>query len=520
MEDLRLVGVSDDGTRLVVEGRTAAASPCRWTSGCTPRCAGTGPAWASCRSPSRGSCARARSRSASEPARRPSRSPRRPGCRSSGCAGSRGRSCSSGRWSPRRHSAVGVRRLTDSVTTPLGVLVTTRLEEHAVEQDSLDWDSWLLGEGRWLVRLTYRADDKERTATWLYDPAKRSLEPADDEARWLTDEERATSRPPRQRAPRLAAVPAQEPDEEAGRHDTVPLESRRRPRAVPDPEPDADLDVEPDADVDADDTSRTRTRARRSTTRWTSPPTTSVEEAEPAPRRDPTAGDAPGAYRQAHRGPELGRDPVRRSPPRPGLTAGAWRPAAGPAPRPAWSTRGSRRAGPRAGGAASRRPRSRPVGATTTSPMRGSTCAADARSEPAPASTASARDEHLRRVAQPLPPGGEHVAGRAVARVDVPGTRLARHEPYAGLQQRLGVDVDAVGRPDVDHPVVGGHQQQRAGRQRAVQLPDEQVDLLELGAPAVRAAAADVADVVEVAGVDVHQRAPRPSGSPRTRRTR
>src|SRR5262245_27855642 len=87
--------------------------------------------------------------------------------------------------------AVGVRRVTDSVTTPLGTLVSTRLAEHQVDDDSLDWDSWLVGQGRWMVRLTYRADGNERAATWSYDPGRRSIEPADDEARWLTDEERA-----------------------------------------------------------------------------------------------------------------------------------------------------------------------------------------------------------------------------------------------------------------------------------------------------------------------------------------
>ena len=151
--------------------------------------------------------------------------------------------------------AVGVRRVTDSVTTPLGTLVSTRLAEHQVDEDSLDWDSWLVDQGRWMVRLTYRTDGDERAATWAYDPGRRSIEPADDEARWLTDEERAASRPPQQRAPRLAAVPAHEPDEEVGRHDTVPIdstvpiESRRRPRAVPDPDPESTLD-----DPDVEDT--------------------------------------------------------------------------------------------------------------------------------------------------------------------------------------------------------------------------------------------------------------------------
>ncbi len=149
---------------------------------------------------------------------------------------------------------VGVRRVTDSVTTPLGVLVRTRLEGHQVDEDSLDWDSWLHADGRWLVRLVYRANGQERSATWLYDAGRRTVEPADDEARWLTDEERATAQPPqRSRGPRLAAVPAEEPDPEVGRHDTVPLTQPQRPRAVPDAPPDVE-DHAPEVGAAADTT--------------------------------------------------------------------------------------------------------------------------------------------------------------------------------------------------------------------------------------------------------------------------
>src|SRR6476661_8882107 len=56
-----------------------------------------------------------------------------------------------------RAQEVGVRRVTDAVTTPLGVLVRTRLEEHGVVDESADWDSWRRDDGCWLVRLTYAA---------------------------------------------------------------------------------------------------------------------------------------------------------------------------------------------------------------------------------------------------------------------------------------------------------------------------------------------------------------------------
>jgi Protein of unknown function (DUF3071) len=144
--------------------------------------------------------------------------------------------------------AVSVRRVTDSVNTPLGVLVQARLDEHNVAPESLVWDSYRRDDGRWQVTLAYEAGGRARTAAWIFDPLRRTLEPADDEARWLTDEERAA--PPagpaahsvRTRGPRLASVPAPEPEVEAeaeeSRHDTMPVVA-----AVPAPEAEVEVDA-------------------------------------------------------------------------------------------------------------------------------------------------------------------------------------------------------------------------------------------------------------------------------------
>lgn len=116
---------------------------------------------------------------------------------------------------------VGVRRVTDSVTTPLGILVQSRLDEYGVSADDLNWDSWRRDDGRWQVVLTYLAGGRERAAGWVYDPMRRTIDPADPEARWLTDEEQAAPEPVREAAPRLQAVPAPQP--EVGEFDTVPV---------------------------------------------------------------------------------------------------------------------------------------------------------------------------------------------------------------------------------------------------------------------------------------------------------
>ncbi len=132
--------------------------------------------------------------------------------------------------------AVGVRRVTDSITTPLGVLVQSRLDEHGVDPTTLDWDSYRRDDGRWQVTLAYSVAGRDRSAAWTFDPLRRTIEPADDEARWLTDEERAA--PPKPKSgPRLSSVPAPVPA-------TVPT-------AVPAPG-DSDRDADQDADHHAD----------------------------------------------------------------------------------------------------------------------------------------------------------------------------------------------------------------------------------------------------------------------------
>lgn len=210
---------------------------------------------------------------------------------------------------------VGVRRVTDSITTPLGDLVRSRLEGHQVADGSIDWDSWLHSDGRWLVRLAYSANGHDRAATWLYDPARRQVEPADDEARWLTEEERAAPQTPRARPQRLAAVPAEQPDAQVGQHDTVPLSARRRPRAVPDTAVD---------DTPADDAS-----------------------ADGMPADDMPADDKPGVQR-TRRATETAATRGERPADRPDEAAATDEPPTAPAIRPAARTTGRARTGKRA----------------------------------------------------------------------------------------------------------------------------------------------------------------------------
>jgi len=125
--------------------------------------------------------------------------------------------------------AVGVRRVTDATTTPLETVVSVRLQERGVDPEDIDWDSWRRDDARWQVVLHYTAGGTPRTAAWVFDPVRRTLEPADDEARWLTDDERPAPERVRPLHPRLAPVPAPQADEEDDRHDTVPVAGAAEP---------------------------------------------------------------------------------------------------------------------------------------------------------------------------------------------------------------------------------------------------------------------------------------------------
>ncbi len=66
----------------------------------------------------------------------------------------------------------------------LADLVAERLDARGAEAG--DWDAWRRDETTWTVQLTFRTGSKDRVATWGYDPVTESLEPRDDESRWLS----------------------------------------------------------------------------------------------------------------------------------------------------------------------------------------------------------------------------------------------------------------------------------------------------------------------------------------------
>ena len=63
----------------------------------------------------------------------------------------------------------------------LGEIVAERLS--AAGGKAVDWDAWKGEDGRWVLVLVYSVDGRERTATFGYDAASRSVSPLDDDAR-------------------------------------------------------------------------------------------------------------------------------------------------------------------------------------------------------------------------------------------------------------------------------------------------------------------------------------------------
>ncbi|MFJ5235062.1 septation protein SepH [Kitasatospora sp. NPDC088391] len=87
-----------------------------------------------------------------------------------------------------RARKTAIRRHGESTGPQLGEAVAERLALRGAEKDTERWDSWRRDDGTWEVILGYRADGEVRRASWSYDPPRRLVQPNDDEARALIGE--------------------------------------------------------------------------------------------------------------------------------------------------------------------------------------------------------------------------------------------------------------------------------------------------------------------------------------------
>ncbi|MQA01475.1 MAG: DUF3071 domain-containing protein [Streptosporangiales bacterium] len=79
-----------------------------------------------------------------------------------------------------------VRRPGESQPGPeLGELVRQRLQARGVAPEDQEWDAWRRDDGSWKVRLHYKMANRTGAAEWIYDVSARHVRPVDDEAATL-----------------------------------------------------------------------------------------------------------------------------------------------------------------------------------------------------------------------------------------------------------------------------------------------------------------------------------------------
>ncbi|MCD7443100.1 DUF3071 domain-containing protein [Streptomyces lincolnensis] len=107
-----------------------------------------------------------------------------------------------------------VRRPGENAGPQLGEAVQERLTLRGAEKDSVQWDSWRRDDGTWEVLLVYRVASEPHSASWTYDPPRRLVQAVDEEARSLigeSDDLAASPEPSFPFVPRIARLPRDRP---------------------------------------------------------------------------------------------------------------------------------------------------------------------------------------------------------------------------------------------------------------------------------------------------------------------
>jgi hypothetical protein len=125
-----------------------------------------------------------------------------------------------------------VRRPGENAGPQLGEAVHERLLLRGAEKDTVQWDSWRRDDGTWEVLLVYRVAGEPHSASWTYDPPRRLVQAVDEEARSLIgeSEDLAAPEPSFPFVPRIARLPRDRPLDRA-------LDRERPSLPAPAPEP-------------------------------------------------------------------------------------------------------------------------------------------------------------------------------------------------------------------------------------------------------------------------------------------
>ncbi|MFI6725598.1 septation protein SepH [Streptomyces sp. R-74717] len=126
-----------------------------------------------------------------------------------------------------------VRRPGENTGPQLGEAVQERLLLRGADKETVQWDSWRRDDGTWEVLLVYRVAGEPHSASWTYDPPRRLVQAVDDEARSLIGEtdDVAAPEPSFPFVPRIARLPRDRPLDRA-----LDRQMERPTAPVPEPE--------------------------------------------------------------------------------------------------------------------------------------------------------------------------------------------------------------------------------------------------------------------------------------------
>ncbi|MER5554894.1 septation protein SepH [Streptomyces sp. NPDC002793] len=106
-----------------------------------------------------------------------------------------------------------VRRPGENTGPQLGEAVQERMLLRGADRETVQWDSWRRDDGTWEVLLVYLVAGEPHSASWTYDPPRRLVQAVDEEARSLigeTDDVTAPE-PSFPFVPRIARLPRDRP---------------------------------------------------------------------------------------------------------------------------------------------------------------------------------------------------------------------------------------------------------------------------------------------------------------------
>ncbi|WP_353945203.1 septation protein SepH [Streptomyces sp. HUAS MG91] len=192
-----------------------------------------------------------------------------------------------------------VRRPGENTGPQLGEAVQERLLLRGADKETVQWDSWRRDDGTWEVLLVYRVAGEPHSASWTYDPPRRLVQAVDDEARSLIGEsdDIGAPEPTFPFVPRIARLPRDRPLDRAL--------DRQLERPAPPPEPSAEENLPAIASSSERDS------------------LTSLLEAVPSYRGDIVVPDRPTAAPEPQEEPEPPAAAELEEPPAPAASAGA-----------------------------------------------------------------------------------------------------------------------------------------------------------------------------------------------------